>query len=39
MLVINPPWQFDTDSTAWQAELHELLGGTGGSEVRWLRSE
>jgi 23S rRNA (adenine2030-N6)-methyltransferase len=39
MLVINPPWQFDSDSAAWQTELHELLGGTGGSEVRWLRNE
>lgn len=39
MLIINPPWQFDTACAAWQGELHELLGGTGGSEVRWLINE
>ena len=38
MLVVNPPWQFDSDAQAWQEELHALLGGTGGSSVKWLRS-
>ncbi len=38
MLVVNPPWQFDSDAQAWQAELHALLGGTGGSNVKWLRA-
>jgi 23S rRNA (adenine2030-N6)-methyltransferase len=37
MLIVNPPWQFDSDAEAWQAELHTLLGGTGGSAVKWLR--
>jgi 23S rRNA (adenine2030-N6)-methyltransferase len=35
MLVINPPWQFDTDAVQWQQQLHDLLGGTGGSAVKW----
>ena len=39
MLVINPPWQFDTAAAAWQPVLHELLGATGGSDVRWLVNE
>lgn len=39
MLVVNPPWQFDTDATRWQAVLHDLLGGTGGTSVRWLVHE
>jgi 23S rRNA (adenine2030-N6)-methyltransferase len=37
MLIVNPPWQFDSDAQAWQAELHALLGGTGGSTVKWQR--
>jgi 23S rRNA (adenine2030-N6)-methyltransferase len=39
MLVVNPPWQFDTDATAWQSELHALLGGNSGSLVKWLIHE
>jgi 23S rRNA (adenine2030-N6)-methyltransferase len=39
MLVINPPWQFDTDAGQWQTELHALLGGTSGSRVNWLVHE
>jgi 23S rRNA (adenine2030-N6)-methyltransferase len=39
MLVINPPWQFDTDAAQWQTELHDLLGATGGSRVKWLIHE
>jgi 23S rRNA (adenine2030-N6)-methyltransferase len=39
MLVINPPWKFDEDAAAWQRELHDLLGGNGGSTVRWLVNE
>jgi 23S rRNA (adenine2030-N6)-methyltransferase len=38
MLIVNPPWQFDSDAEAWQAELHTLLDGTGGSSVKWLRT-
>jgi len=38
MLIVNPPWQFDTDAAVWQQELHELLGGSSGSSVKWLRS-
>jgi 23S rRNA (adenine2030-N6)-methyltransferase len=39
MLVVNPPWQFDTDAAAWQGELHTLLGGSSGSLVKWLVHE
>lgn len=39
MLVVNPPWQFDADAGQWQAALHELLGGSAGSTVRWLVNE
>jgi 23S rRNA (adenine2030-N6)-methyltransferase len=39
LLIINPPWQFDTDAAAWQNELHALLGGTSGSRVHWLVHE
>jgi 23S rRNA (adenine2030-N6)-methyltransferase len=39
LLVVNPPWQFDSDAAAWQAELHQLLGGSAGSKVRWLVHE
>ena len=39
MLIVNPPWQFDLEAIAWQAELHDLLGGSGGSAVRWLIHE
>lgn len=39
MLVINPPWQFDTDAGLWQTELLTLLGGTGSSQVKWLIHE
>jgi 23S rRNA (adenine2030-N6)-methyltransferase len=39
MLVVNPPWQFDSDAAQWQAELHELLGGSAGGTVRWLVHE
>lgn len=38
MLVINPPWQFDEEAGQWQPQLQTLLGGTGGSAVRWLKS-
>jgi 23S rRNA (adenine2030-N6)-methyltransferase len=36
MLVVNPPWQFDTDVRAWQLQLERLLGASGGSRLRWL---
>jgi 23S rRNA (adenine2030-N6)-methyltransferase len=39
MLVVNPPWQFDSDAAQWQTELHTLLGGTSGSQVKWLINE
>ncbi len=39
MLVVNPPWQFDSDAQQWQAELHQLLGGSAGGTVRWLVHE
>lgn len=38
MLILNPPWQFDEDAGRWQPEVLALLGGTGGSAVRWLKS-
>lgn len=37
MLVINPPWQFDTDAATWQKSLESALQASGGSRVRWLR--
>lgn len=36
MLVVNPPFGFDTATQAWQAQLESLLGARGGSRVRWL---
>jgi 23S rRNA (adenine2030-N6)-methyltransferase len=39
LMVVNPPWQFDTDAAAWQTELHTLLGGTSGAQVKWLIHE
>jgi 23S rRNA (adenine2030-N6)-methyltransferase len=39
MLVVNPPWHFDSDAGEWQAQLHDLLGGSGGASVRWLVHE
>ena len=39
MLLVNPPWQFDEEARAWQEELHALLGGSGGSTVKWLIHE
>jgi 23S rRNA (adenine2030-N6)-methyltransferase len=39
VMVVNPPWHFDTDAAAWQIELHALLGGSSGSLVKWLINE
>ena len=39
LLIVNPPWQFDDDAAAWQQDLHQRLGGTGGSTVKWLVNE
>jgi len=39
MLVVNPPWQFGAEAKLWQAALHTLLGGQGGSAVKWLIHE
>jgi 23S rRNA (adenine2030-N6)-methyltransferase len=36
LLVVNPPWHFDEHASQWQPQLLSLLGGTGGSAVRWL---
>lgn len=39
MLIVNPPWQFDRETSLWQDELHTLLGGRGGATVKWLINE
>ena len=39
MLVINPPWQFDSEARDWQPQLLQLLGGTGEATVKWLIHE
>ena len=39
LMVVNPPWQFDSEAAAWQPELHTLLGGASGSLVKWLIHE
>jgi 23S rRNA (adenine2030-N6)-methyltransferase len=41
MLLINPPWQLDTELLAALQELHQLLApqGAGGVRVRWLVPE
>jgi 23S rRNA (adenine2030-N6)-methyltransferase len=39
LLVVNPPWGFDTGAHAWQVQLEELLHARGGSRVRWLVRE
>lgn len=39
LLVVNPPWQFDTAAAEWQRQLHTLLGATGDATVKWLINE
>ncbi|MEO7773178.1 MAG: 23S rRNA (adenine(2030)-N(6))-methyltransferase RlmJ [Steroidobacteraceae bacterium] len=41
MLVVNPPWQFDTRLPLWQGELQQLLqtDANAGNETRWLIDE
>jgi len=40
MLLVNPPWQLDTELPEVLGELHELLGSaSGGVSVRWLVGE
>jgi 23S rRNA (adenine2030-N6)-methyltransferase len=39
MMVVNPPWRFDAEAAEWQTGLHALLGGSGGSLVKWLINE
>jgi 23S rRNA (adenine2030-N6)-methyltransferase len=39
LMVVNPPWRFDHEAAAWQTPLHTLLGGSGGSLVKWLIHE
>jgi 23S rRNA (adenine2030-N6)-methyltransferase len=41
MLVVNPPWQFDTRLPLWQSELQQLLqtDSGAGNETRWLIDE
>ena len=38
LLVANPPYQFDAEAGAWQAELARLLGAQvhGGHSLQWL---
>jgi len=38
LLVANPPYQFDAEAGAWQAELARLLGAgaSGGQSLQWL---
>jgi len=38
LLVANPPFQFDVEAAAWQAELARLLGAGlhGGQSLQWL---
>ena len=39
LLVVNPPWEFDSAVHAWQVQLEHLLGAQGGSRLRWLVRE
>jgi 23S rRNA (adenine2030-N6)-methyltransferase len=39
LLVVNPPWDFVTGTSAWQVQLEQLLGARGGSRVYWLVRE
>lgn len=41
LLIINPPWQFDTEMQPVMRELHRLLSvdGAGSTQVRWLVGE
>ncbi|MET0279710.1 MAG: 23S rRNA (adenine(2030)-N(6))-methyltransferase RlmJ [Steroidobacteraceae bacterium] len=39
MLVVNPPYQFDTEAESWQPQLHTLLGGQASTTVKWLVNE
>jgi 23S rRNA (adenine2030-N6)-methyltransferase len=39
LLVINPPWKFDTEAAQWQQELHDMLGGGASSKLDWLINE
>ena len=38
LLVANPPYLFDAEAGAWQAELARLLGAgaSGGQSLQWL---
>jgi 23S rRNA (adenine2030-N6)-methyltransferase len=39
LMVVNPPWRFADQAAVWQTQLHTLLGGSGGSLVKWLINE
>ncbi len=36
LLLLNPPWQLDEGLAALLPVLHDRLGGSGGSRLRWL---
>lgn len=36
MVVINPPWQLDEALAALLPVLHDRLGGSGGTSLRWI---
>jgi 23S rRNA (adenine2030-N6)-methyltransferase len=41
LLIVNPPWQFDTELTCWLPELGRQLdvAGHGGTDQRWIVHE
>jgi 23S rRNA (adenine2030-N6)-methyltransferase len=39
MLIVNPPWQFDSEAAEWQTQLQGLFGGAATSAVKWLIHE
>jgi 23S rRNA (adenine2030-N6)-methyltransferase len=39
LLVVNPPFEFDTVVQTWQEQLGHLLGAQGGNRLRWLVRE
>ncbi|MCC7462709.1 MAG: 23S rRNA (adenine(2030)-N(6))-methyltransferase RlmJ [Gammaproteobacteria bacterium] len=40
LLIVNPPWQFDSGLGRWQPELGRRLdsGGHGGTQYRWIKN-
>jgi 23S rRNA (adenine2030-N6)-methyltransferase len=39
LLIVNPPWQFDSEAAQWQSELQGIFGGAATSAVKWLIHE